>query len=208
MPCREHSSTSEYSADNSNSPQSTSSSSEVLTPHRHTPVDNNWHFTYEIPWSKMPSEIIRKLKNKERPTGRERRELIRLMVGEILTICPTPGKKHLSEIARKVVSTYPHSFKDVIEDQVVGSSYDSLTKQLQSRVDNMKRGKFSLYPRRQTSTISEGEDPPSKMIRVDTYGCVNWQPTHLPAGETEETQKCAQEELKDMYKKKQEQQKY
>lgn len=82
--------------------------------------------------------------------------------------------------------------------QVVGSGYDSLTKQLQSRVDNMKRGKFSLYLKRQTSTTSEEEDPPSKIIRVDTYGCVNWQPKRLPPDETEETQKCAQEELKDM----------
>uniref|UniRef100_A0A8C2HNH5 Uncharacterized protein n=1 Tax=Cyprinus carpio TaxID=7962 RepID=A0A8C2HNH5_CYPCA len=192
----------EYSADNSNSPPSTSSSSEVSTPHRHTPLDNNWHFNFEIPWSKMPSEITRKLKNNEGPSGRERRELIRLMVGEILTICPTPGKKHLGEIARKIVSTYPKSFRDVIEDQVVGSGYDSLTKQLQSRVDNMKRGKISLYLKRQTSSTSEGEDRPSKMIRVDTYGCINWQPKQLPPDETEETQKYTQEELKNMHKNK------
>ncbi|RXN33042.1 hypothetical protein ROHU_004411 [Labeo rohita] len=189
-------------ADNSNSPPSTSSSSESSTPHRPSPVDNNWHFNFEIPWSKMPSEITRKLKNKERPTGRERRELIRLMVAEILTICPSPGKKHLSEISRKIVSTYPQSFRDVIEDQVVGSGYDSLTKQLQSRVDNMRRGKNSLFLKRQTSSASEGEDPPCKMKRVDTYGCINWQPKRLPLNETEDTQKCTQEELKNMHKNK------
>ncbi|XP_056613132.1 uncharacterized protein LOC130437768 [Triplophysa dalaica] len=202
MPCGDHRSTSENSADHSNSPQASSSSSEVSTPHRNTPVDNNWHFNFEIPWSKMPSELTRKLENKERPTGRERRELIRLMLGEILTICPTPGKKHLCEIARKIVSRYPLSFRDVIEDQVVGSGYDSLTKQLQARLDNMKRGKTSLYLKRQTSSTSEGEDPPSKIRRVDTYGCTNWQPKRLPPGETEETQKCAQEELKNMHKNK------
>lgn len=111
------------------------------------------------------------------------------MVGEILTICPTPGKKHIGEIARKIVSMYPLSFRDVTEDQVVGSGYDSLTKQLQTRLDNMKRGKTSLYLKRQTSSASEGEDPPSKIRRVE----------RLPPGETEETQKCAKEELKKMH---------
>lgn len=147
----------------------------------------------------MPSDITTKLENKERPTGRERRELIRLMVGEILTICPTPGKKHLSEIARKIVSTYPLQFRDVIEDQVVGSGYDSLTKQMQSRVDNLKRGKTLLYLKRQASSASEGEDLPTKMMRVDTYGCTNWQPKRLPSGETVETQTFKQEELKNMH---------
>lgn len=144
-------------------------------------------------------DITTKLKNKEQPTGRERHELIRLMVGEILVICPTPGKKHLSEIARKIVSTYPLPFRDVIENQVVGSGYNSLTKQMQCRVDNLKRGKTLLYLKRQASSASEGDDLPTKTLRVDTYGCTNWQPKRLPPGETVETQKFTQEELKNMH---------
>lgn len=42
-----------------------------------------------------------------------------------MAVCKHCGKKHLSEIARKIVLAYPSSFKDVIEEQVVGSSYDS-----------------------------------------------------------------------------------
>lgn len=78
----------------------------------------------------------------------------------------TPGKKHLSEIARKIVSAYPQSFRDVIEDQVVGSGYDSITKQLQSRIDNLNRGKTSLYLKRQASSTSEGEDLLTKTMRL------------------------------------------
>ncbi|KAJ3601494.1 hypothetical protein NHX12_032462 [Muraenolepis orangiensis] len=148
----------------------------------------------------MPSEIVRKLENKERPMGRERREVIRLVVGEILAIFPTPGKKPLSEIAREIVSAYPQSFRDVIEDQVVGSGYDSITKQLQSRIDNLNRGKTSLYLKRQASSTSEGEDLLTKTMTLDTYGCINWQPQRLPPGETVETQKCIQEELKAMHR--------
>ncbi len=39
------------------------------------------------------------------------------------------------------------------------------------------------------------------MMRADTYGCTNWQPKWLLPGETEETQKRAQENLKNMQKK-------
>ncbi|KAF7643698.1 hypothetical protein LDENG_00235110 [Lucifuga dentata] len=79
----------------------------------------------------------------------------------------------LVKLRGRLFPTYPLSFTDVIEDQVVGSGYDSLTKQLQSRVDNMKRG-------RQAPSTSEKEDLPSKTMRVDTYGCINWQPNRLP----------------------------
>lgn len=77
------------------------------TRRRHTPVLNNWHFNLKVPWSKTPSEITRKLKIKVWQFGRDICEVFRLIVGEFLTTCPTPGKKHLSEIARKIVLTYP-----------------------------------------------------------------------------------------------------
>lgn len=35
------------------------------------------------------------------------------------------SKKHLNEIARKMVIEYPKSLKDMIEDEVVGSAHDS-----------------------------------------------------------------------------------
>ncbi|XP_033968100.2 uncharacterized protein [Pseudochaenichthys georgianus] len=147
----------------------------------------------------MPSEITRKLVNNERPTGCERREVIRLIAGEILTICPMPGKKHLSEIAREMVLMYPMSFRDYIEDIVVGSGYDSLTKQLQSRVDNLKRGTTSLFLKRKATSASEGEDQPPKTMRLDTYGYINWQPQRPPPGETGETQEQFKLELKNMH---------
>ncbi|KAG7477156.1 hypothetical protein MATL_G00091140 [Megalops atlanticus] len=187
-----------YSTVSSNSPISTSSSSAGFTPCQLS--DNNWHFSFEIPWDKMPSAFIRKLEKGKRPTKSERLEIIRLIVSEILTICSTPGKKHLSEIARKMVKAYPVAFSDVIEGEIVGSGYDSLTKQLVSRVDNLRRGNTSLSLKRQAVSTSEGEDTPPRRRKLDTYGCINWQPMWLPPDETPESQKCAQEELKKMYK--------
>ncbi|KAJ8333853.1 hypothetical protein SKAU_G00411720 [Synaphobranchus kaupii] len=145
----------------------------------------------------MPTEVIGKLKNKERPKKSERLEMIRLIVSEILIVCPTPGKRHLCEIARKMVVTYPSSFKDVIEGEIVGSGYDSLTKQLMSKVDNCKRGNTPLALKRRALNTRVGEAP--KRMRLDSYGCVNWLPDKLPPSETNESQKHTQEELKNMY---------
>ncbi|XDV47047.1 hypothetical protein PO909_016792 [Leuciscus waleckii] len=183
-----------YSSASSNSPRSTSSSSIGCTPRR--PSDNSWHFNFEIPWKKLPSELIRKLEEGKRPTKSDRLEMIRLIISEILTICPTPAKKHLSEIARKMAKVYPVAFTDVIEGEIVGSGYDSLTKQMLSRVDNLKRGSTPLSLKRQLISTSEGEDTPPRKRRLDTYGCINWQPMRLPTDETLESQKQAQEQLK------------
>ena len=76
--------------------------------------------------------------------------MVRISTAEILATSKTPGKKHLREVARKMVLDYPKSFKDIIEAEVVGSGYDSLTRQLQCRVDNYKRNE----------TQEKEEDPP------------------------------------------------
>lgn len=153
-------------------------------------LDNNWHFSFKIPWNLMPSHIKNTLEKKERPTARDRREIVRLISAEILTVCKNPQKKHLSEIARKMVLDYPKSFKDVIEDQVVGSGYDSLTKQLQCRVDNHKRMEYPTMS--QPSSAGNGK----KRRRKDSYGCVNPEP-QLSANH--EAQKKMKEELHKMF---------
>nr|XP_023686769.1 uncharacterized protein LOC111853741 [Paramormyrops kingsleyae] len=111
------------------------------------------------------------LKKEERPSGRDRREIIRLVTAEILAVCKNPLKKHLSEIARKMVLAYPKSFKDVIEGQIVGSGYDSITKQLQCRVDNFKR----VQPPKILQTSSGGNTTETKRRR-NAYGCIDPEP--------------------------------
>lgn len=61
----------------------------------------------------------------------------------------SPGRKHLSIIAQKIVREFPEPFKDDIEGLVVGSGYASLLTQLENRMSNLNRGKFHLnvgYP--------------------------------------------------------------
>lgn len=52
------------------------------------------------------------LDDEERLSAAERREIIRIVVAEILTVCKKPEKRHITEIARKMVIRYRKSFRD------------------------------------------------------------------------------------------------
>ncbi|KAL7839335.1 hypothetical protein SRHO_G00259930 [Serrasalmus rhombeus] len=90
--------------------------------------DINWHYSFDIPWSKMSSNTRKLLDTEKRLSAAERREVIRIVTAEILTMCKKPGKRHITEIARKMIIRYPKSFRDEIQGQVVGTGYDSLVK--------------------------------------------------------------------------------
>lgn len=70
-----------------------------------------------------------------------------------------------------MVLQYPKSLKDMIEDEVVGSGHDSITKQLQCRVDNYKRNEI-LKKRNSTPANDTSTDPENKKKHLDTYGCI------------------------------------
>jgi len=138
----------------------------------------------------MSNPIIQRLENRERPSASERREVIRVIVGDLLATCITTGKRHVVEIARKVMRAYPKSFRDEVAGKVVGSGYDSIVRQMMSNVYN-RRSKFP--------SIQERAADKATRHRRDTYGCINPEPP-LPAGETEATQRTKMEELKLMFK--------
>ncbi len=99
-------------------------------------VNNSWHYSFKVLWNKIPSSTKKLLDDEKRPSAAERREVMRILVAEILAVCKKPGKRHITEISRQIVMQYPKSFRDEIEGQVVGTGYDSLVKQLVSWIDN------------------------------------------------------------------------
>ncbi|XP_016117196.1 uncharacterized protein [Sinocyclocheilus grahami] len=103
--------------------------------------DHDWHYDFVIPWEKMPTSFMGKIKSGERPSCSERRQLVRIVASEILEVSKCPTKKHVSEIARTIIIAYPKSFRDEINSQIVGSGYDSLLK-LVCRIDNLKSKNF------------------------------------------------------------------
>uniref|UniRef100_A0AAQ4QEQ3 Uncharacterized protein n=1 Tax=Gasterosteus aculeatus aculeatus TaxID=481459 RepID=A0AAQ4QEQ3_GASAC len=136
-------------------------------------LNNDWHYHFQVPWSTLSTTLSRKLDNQERPTASERREMIRIVAAEILYVCKNPSKRHLEEVARKMVLAYPKSFTDIIEDEVVGSGYDSLTKQLQYRVENCKRKTMWEKQRRPPGGGGGGDGAARKRKRRrNSYGCI------------------------------------
>ncbi|KAG1665081.1 hypothetical protein GQR58_019555 [Nymphon striatum] len=115
-------------------------------------------------------------------------------------------KKHLEVIASRIVEKYPQSFKDEIEGNVVGSGHDSLWKQqlLLSRVENCYR-KIEHAPRKRpapkdsSASISEALEK-ARQQQMASYGCITFNTTELPDGETEETLLAVKEKMKDAFK--------
>lgn len=65
--------------------------------------------------------------------------MIRIIVKEMMKACASPSRRASTEIAKKLVAMYPKSLQDVIEGDVVGQGYHSLVKQIQARIENVKR---------------------------------------------------------------------
>ncbi|KAF6724417.1 hypothetical protein FQA47_014489 [Oryzias melastigma] len=99
----------------------------------------DWVERFEIPWERFPEELIQNLKRQKRPSARQRREMVSIVVSEMMKLCRNPTKQNTTEIAKRMVTKYPKSFQDVIDGDVIGPGYHSLVKQLQSRVENVKR---------------------------------------------------------------------
>ncbi|KAK7896670.1 hypothetical protein WMY93_021995 [Mugilogobius chulae] len=68
----------------------------------------------------------------------------------------SPSLRDTTEIAKRMVAKYPASLQDIIEGDIIGAGYHSLAKQLQSRVDNVKRGKTPKIIKRKRQDINKG----------------------------------------------------
>ncbi|XP_073763552.1 uncharacterized protein [Danio rerio] len=179
------------------SPASSQSSSTSIS----QSPDVDWVDTFLIPWDKFPQELMQFLERGKRPSPRMRREMVRIVVNEMMRKCSCPNKRNSTEVAKKMVAKYPESLLDVIEGDVVGPGYHSLVKQLQYRIENVKRFTTPKIRKRrhQTDDSDTDEIPPEKRAAIqDTYGCINWHVKFLPLGETSESQEEKKEKIKIM----------
>lgn len=159
----------------------------------------DWTDCFEIPWKNFPEELIQCFEREKRPKPRLRREMIRIVVSEMMKVCPSPCKKASVEVAKKMLAKYPKSLQDVIEGDVVGPGYHSLVKQLQSRIENVKRSSTPMMMKQQKGSdeYDTEEIPAEKRAAVqDTYGCIKWDMKFLPVSETAETQQKKKDEMK------------
>ncbi|KAM9434070.1 uncharacterized protein Hap1MRO34_002798 [Clarias gariepinus] len=178
------------------SPSSCSSFSASPSP---SPIYSlDWVDNFRIPSEDFPEDLIQCLQREKRPKPRLRREMIRIIVKEMMKACASPSRRASTEIAKKLVAMYPKSLQDVIEGDVVGQGYHSLVKQIQARVENVKRSTSPvLKKRKQGGSDDTDEVTPEKRASVqDTYGCIKWDMKFLPVSETLETQQEKKERMK------------
>ena len=74
--------------------------------------------------------------------------MIRIIVKEMMKACASPTRRASTEIAKKLVVMYPKSLQDVIAGDVVGQGYHSLVKQIQARIENVKRSTSPVLQKR------------------------------------------------------------
>lgn len=139
------------------------------------------------------------LERGKRPKPRLRRVMIWIVVSEMMLACASPNKHALTEIAKKMLAKYPQSLQDVIEGDVIGPGYHSLVKQLQARIENVKRSSLPwiLKRKRVSDEYDTDEIPAERRAAVqDTYGCIQWDMKFMPISETLESQQEKKDKLK------------
>lgn len=161
----------------------------------------DWVDTYQVPWGKFPEELIQTLERGKRPSPRLRREMVRIVVSDMMRRSSSVSKRTSTDIAKKMVAKYPKSLQDIIEGDVIGPGYHSLVKQLQNRIENVKRSTTPKIRKRKSRAEDSDTDevPPEQRAAIqDTYGCIKWDVKFLPLGETPESQQEKQEKLRRM----------
>ncbi|CAL1300168.1 unnamed protein product [Larinioides sclopetarius] len=133
-------------------------------------------YDYEVPWKDMPAELIEVQEENKRPTPSLRRNMVRIIKEDIGKIVQKPGRKALSIVARKIVKKYS-SLSDTLCGEGVGDGHMLLSKQMEVRFANVNRaGEYNRLKR----SLKEKTGREEKIKLAVVYGCLNWQPPHLP----------------------------
>ncbi len=110
---------------------------------------------------------------------------------------------HASITCSLLPSTSAALWKAVIEGDIVGTGYHSLVKQLQNRIENVRRTSTHKIRKRkhQTDDSDQTDEIPleERAAMQDTNGCIKWNVKFLPLEETQESQQQKMEKLKVMF---------
>uniref|UniRef100_UPI003AAB2257 uncharacterized protein n=1 Tax=Centroberyx gerrardi TaxID=166262 RepID=UPI003AAB2257 len=130
--------------------------------------------------------------------------MVRVIVDAMREICVYPSLSQCAVVAKSIIEQYPDSFEDLTDEgDRMGSGHFTLCSQLKTRVDNLNRNNTLArlrIPKRPAVTVENSQPALSrKCARTDSYGCINWQPSELPEGETRESLREKKEELKSIF---------
>jgi len=183
-----------------------SSSSQFTLPLQHsTPVQNStWPSTFQVPWDKTRPSLRTCLELRKKPEETDRRHMVRVTVDAMREICLNPTLSQCAVVARSITEKYPDCFEDrTDEGDRMGSGHFTLCSQFKTRIDNLNRNNTLARLRkskRPAVTVDNSLQVPSrKCAKTDSYGCINWQPSELPEGETRISLSEKKEELKRIF---------
>ncbi|XP_067658203.1 uncharacterized protein [Haliotis asinina] len=145
--------------------------------------DLTWASKFQFQWDRLPGDILGCLRTNQRLTGGIRLRFVRGIVDQVRQINRRPTKRHLEVVAQRLVDMYPESLQDRIENDVVGTGYDSLMMQFVNRNDNLNRNSSNLCLSQTSKRKLSGSDTDhsegtekQKNCPRDAYGCANWSP--------------------------------
>lgn len=157
------------------------------------PSNSVWVRNFQVPWNRMSPDLAQATSTGKRARPGARREFVRIVVAAMQVLCPNPNLAACGEVARHIVSTFPLTFGDISEEgEQLGNGYSYFQRQLKTRVEHVNRDIMEHRIRRpRTSKRGASQDDcVLKKVRygkVDSYGCINWQPQSIPEGETSDT---------------------
>lgn len=138
----------------------------------------------------MPATLSQAIARGVLAQPEDRRKMIRIVVEAMRDHCLNPNLAACTDIARMIVTQFPATFADkTADDEQLGCGYYSILKQLKTRVEYVNRYDITSrirQPRKRPNSENSCGDASIKRGRseLDRYGCINWQPTALPEGET------------------------
>lgn len=135
-----------------------------------------------MPWDKTRPSLKRAIDAGKRPEAEDRRHMVKVTVDAMTEHSLNPTRKDCTVVAKAITQKYPGSFLDKTEGEIIGCGYFSLLSQLKTRIEYVNRGNTLSRLRKPRCSLTNDDDQPSaaKCARIDSYGCISWQPQEYP----------------------------
>lgn len=92
---------------------------------------DDWIENFSVPWHRMPQGITTAIAQGCRPSDKDRKEMVRIIVDKMRLI-ENPKLSQCNRVASKIVRQYCSSFGDLLpgENEIFGNGYEILAAQL------------------------------------------------------------------------------
>uniref|UniRef100_A0A3B3RI04 C2H2-type domain-containing protein n=1 Tax=Paramormyrops kingsleyae TaxID=1676925 RepID=A0A3B3RI04_9TELE len=164
--------------------------------------NSDWLSGFQVPWEEMRPTLRRAIDAGKRPEAEDRRHMVKVTVDSMREHCLNPTRKDCTAVAKAIIQKYPGSFLDKTEEgETIGCGYFSLLNQLKTRIEYITRGNTLSRLRKPRCSQASNDDQTSapKCARIDSYGCIRWQPQEYPEGETLTSLEEKRKEMVDIF---------